>query len=177
MRLSRTKVYVATLTVAMFNTGAAGQAQTTRDVDDDNCPGPGSGTQADPFCKIQDCIVAAMDGDECVVAPGTYFENINLLGKAVMLRSTNGPEVTTIDANDSGTVVKCTSDEGADTVLDGFTITHGNAVSGGGGMLNINNSPTVTNCTFSENIAVTGGATHSSSSIAASMQSWIGQRG
>ena len=29
-------------------------AQTTRYVDIANCPGPGSGSEADPFCKIQD---------------------------------------------------------------------------------------------------------------------------
>ncbi|MCH8854594.1 MAG: hypothetical protein IID41_18355 [Planctomycetes bacterium] len=33
---------------------ATAQAQTTRYVDIANCPGPGSGSQADPFCTIQD---------------------------------------------------------------------------------------------------------------------------
>ncbi len=106
-------------------------AQTTRHVDDDSCPGPGSGTEADPICLIQDCIGAAMDGDECVVAPGTYFENINLLGKAITLRSSGGASVTTIDATrvadpgDGKPVVRCDNGEGADTVLDGFTIKYG----------------------------------------------------
>ena len=39
---------------------ASADAQTTRYVDDANCPGPGSGTEADPFCKIQDGIDAAV---------------------------------------------------------------------------------------------------------------------
>ena len=104
------------------------------------------------FPTIQAAIDAAMDGDEVEVHPGTYFENINLLGKAVTLRSSDGPDVTTIDAGGSGSVVTCTTNEGPDTVIDGFTITGGHAF--GGGMHNRSgSSPTVTNCTFSGNSA------------------------
>ena len=61
-----------------------------------------SSAQADiinvgPGDSIQAAIVAAVDGDEIVVAPGTYFETINFIGKAVTLRSSGGAEVTTID--------------------------------------------------------------------------------
>ena len=41
-------------------------------VDDDNCPGPGTGTELDPFCTIQAAINAASDGDTISVADGTY---------------------------------------------------------------------------------------------------------
>ena len=47
---------------------------------------------------------------------------------------------------------------GATAVLDGFTITGGNSESDGGGMLNINASPTVRNCVFAKNYAANDGA-------------------
>jgi predicted outer membrane repeat protein len=96
----------------------------------------------------------AANGDEVLVAPGTYLETIDLLGKAITLRSSDGPEATTIDAQYLRTAVKCISGEGSDTVLEGFTITQGYAVIGnGGGLLNVASSPTVINCTFSLNDA------------------------
>ncbi len=69
-----------------------------------------------------------MDADEIVVAPGTYyFQNINFLGKAITLRSSDGADVTIIDGTGNFHVVQCVSGEGPDTVLDGFVITGGNA--------------------------------------------------
>ena len=67
------------------------------------------------------------------------------VGKAVWLHSSDGPETTTIDARQGGTVVTCENGEGSGTVLEGFTITNG-ASPEGGGMYNSNSSPTVTNC-------------------------------
>ena len=141
-------------------------AVTTWHVDDDTCPAPGSGTEADPFCLIQDCIDTAMDGDECVVAPGTYFEAINFLGKAITVRSSDGAGVTIIDATNSGqvSVVECSNKEGPGTILDGFTLTGGTGTdldgvhpTTGGGMRNRDSSPTVSNCTFAGNSADFGG--------------------
>ncbi len=47
-----------------------------------------------PGDSIQAAIDAAVDGDEIVVFPGTYFETINFLGKAITLRSSDGAGVT-----------------------------------------------------------------------------------
>ncbi len=93
---------------------------------DASCPG-GDGSELDPYCSIQTAIDNAVDTDEIVVAPGTYFEAINFLGKAITVRGSGGPEVTTIDGTGFFHVVQCVSAEGLDTVLDGFTITGGNA--------------------------------------------------
>ena len=115
------------------------------------------------YARIQACIDAAAKGDECVVAPGTYNEAIDFLGKAITLRSSDGADVTIIDGTGlNSSVVKCVSGEGPKTVLDGFTITGGNATGSypddvGGGMLNIGSRPTVTNCTFDGNQSTADG--------------------
>lgn len=86
--------------------------------------GPQGATRADTilvpkdYPTIQQAIDAAVDGDEIIVAPGTYREAINLLGKAIHLHSSDGPDVTTIDAAGLGTsVVTCAAGEGPDTIL------------------------------------------------------------
>ena len=115
-----------------------------------------------PGDSIQAAINGASDGDEVIVAPGTYFEAIDFIGKQITVRSADGPDATTIDGTGNFHVVQCVSGEGSDTILDGFTITGGNANgaaadNAGGGMLNSGSSPTVTNCVFSGNTAVVGG--------------------
>ncbi|MCZ6493803.1 MAG: hypothetical protein O6933_06960 [Planctomycetota bacterium] len=102
------------------------------------------------YRTIQAAIDAAMDGDEVEVHPGIYNETINLLGKAITVRSSDGPDVTIIDATGLGqvSVVTCNSGEGPDTVLDGFTVTGGT----GSGMANVGSSPSVANCIFIWNL-------------------------
>ncbi len=116
------------------------------------------------FGTIQAAIAdpGTVDGDEVVVAAGTYAETIDFLGKAITVRSSGGAGVTTIDGTGAFHVVQCVSGEGPDTVLDGFTITGGNANGAfpndlGGGMYNNGSSPTVTKCIFSGNTAKRGG--------------------
>ena len=109
---------------------------------------------------IQDGINAAISGvDEVIVAPGTYTEAINFLGKAITVRSaSDDPTDTTIDGTGNFHVVLCISGEGAGSVLEGFTITGGDANGAnpndrGGGMRILNSSPMVRNCIFESNSA------------------------
>ncbi len=101
---------------------------------------------------IQAGIDAASDGDEVVVAPGTYNEVINFNGKAIELHSSDGANVTIIDGIGlNARVVECVGGEGSDTVLDGFTITGGD-----GGIVCANSSPAILNCVIADNNADTG---------------------
>ncbi len=87
---------------ALFVTALASAAfaQQTLYVDALNCPGPGSGTPGDPFCKIQDAICHLKGdgtGGTILVRPGTYHEAIRVY-QGISVVSTDGPAVTTIDA-------------------------------------------------------------------------------
>jgi len=116
-------------------------------------------TQDTWYKTIQAAINDANDGDDIEVAAGTYYEDVNFSGKGARLYSSGGRDVTTIDANGAYHAVKCVSGEDANTILEGFTITGGNANGPvdsdqrGGGMYNSGSSPTVTNCIFSGNSA------------------------
>jgi endonuclease/exonuclease/phosphatase family metal-dependent hydrolase len=116
-------------------------------------------TQGKWYEFIQTAITYASDGDEIKVAPGTYHEAINFKNRAIRLYSSGGPEVTTINGTGHYHVVKCVNGEGPSTVLEGFTITGGNANGPdsnekcGGGMYNYKSSPTVTDCNFTGNTA------------------------
>jgi len=107
-------------------------------VDQGNTSGFFLGTSwAKAFTTIQAGVDAAADGDEVVVAEGTYVENINFDGKNIVLRSTDPTDEavvswTVIDGSDSGSVVTFRGLETSDCVLEGFTITNGQAKYGGG---------------------------------------------
>ncbi len=74
---------------------------------------------------IQAGIVAATTGDTVLVADGTYYENIDFLGKAITVTSANGPLSTTIDGSTVDWVATFENFEGLDSLLEGFTITNG----------------------------------------------------
>ena len=88
-----------------------------------------------PYPTIQSAITAAVEPNEVVVATGVYYENINFLGKAITVRSSdpNDPSVvsaTIIDGSlagdpNCGSVVTFGSGEGPNSVLRGFTIRGG----------------------------------------------------
>ena len=59
----------------------------------------------DDFPTIQDGIDGSVNGDTVIVRDETYYENINFNGKAITLKSENGPSTTIIDGNQNGSVV------------------------------------------------------------------------
>ena len=101
---------------------------------------------------IQAGIDAAVDGDLVLVAPGTYAETIDFLGKGITLRSEAGADLTVVDGNYTGSVVTFDSGETEWTIIEGFTIQNGNAEIGGGLFCN-SASPTIVDCTISDNFA------------------------
>lgn len=97
---------------------------------------------------IQAGIDAAVDGDTVLVAPGTYIENINFIGKDVLVTSSLGADSTKIQANDvDSAVVYLVSHETRAAVLDGFTITGSNF----GGVFCDSASPTIINNIIEKN--------------------------
>ncbi len=103
----------------------------------------------DDFSTIQAAIDGAANSDVIIVRAGTYVENLDFLGKAITVESEAGPDSTVIDGNSAQSVVTFQSAEGADSVLDGFTILNGtgtdyNNKRCGGGIICINgSSPTI----------------------------------
>jgi hypothetical protein len=87
---------------------------------------------------IQSAINVATDGDRVLVAPGTYFENINFGGKAITVTSESGPQVTFIDGGSADSVVTFLSGEGRNSVINGFSLQNGRGLQGpetGGGII------------------------------------------
>ncbi|MBN1406409.1 MAG: T9SS type A sorting domain-containing protein [Calditrichaceae bacterium] len=134
----------------------------------------------DDFTKIQDAINSSVDGDTILVAPGTYYENVNFRGKNVLVSSyylfdedASFINTTTIDGSkpkfpDSASVVLFLSDEKNSAILQGFTITGGKGsrvldhdisqiVRSGGGIIIDHASPTIRH-----NIIANNNATNSS---------------
>jgi hypothetical protein len=111
---------------------------------------------------IQAAIDASVPGDTVLVAPGTYFENIDFRGKAITVESAQGPEVTILDGNLAGPVVTFTSGEGPASVVLGFTLQRGDAGSDhghqGGGVRIEGSSPTVQGNIITNNRACNSGA-------------------
>ncbi|MFH2001751.1 MAG: right-handed parallel beta-helix repeat-containing protein, partial [Planctomycetota bacterium] len=108
------------------------------------------------FPTISLAINAAVNGDVILVAPGTYTENISFSGKAITVTSTSGASLTVIDGSKVNSTVLFSNSELLSSRLDGFTITNGDSLEGGG-IRCISASPTIANCIIAENNATFGG--------------------
>jgi parallel beta-helix repeat protein/predicted outer membrane repeat protein len=105
------------------------------------------------YYTIQHALIVASAGDTVLVAPGIYYEDIVWPDRpALHLLSEAGPEVTTIDAMSSGSVITMTAALDSTTVVRGFTITHGQAEEGGG-IRCLHASPLIAGNHFVENTA------------------------
>ncbi len=137
-----------------------------------NDPEPGDpkedGSFEHPFDSIQEAINKSIPGDTVIVLPGTYTGegnyDIDYDGKVITVRSKEGPETCIIDCEMQGRGFDFHSGEGANSVLEGFTITNGQADYFGGGIRVDKASPTVTNCYFIRNSAIHGGGMYNYSS-------------
>lgn len=113
---------------------------------------------------LQEQIDAAVDGDVITVVPGEYSGKLFFKGKNITLVSsdpTNPDIVTTTVLRGAGVgpVITFDGSEDANCVLDGFTITGGNNVTSGGGILGNASTATIQNCVIEGNqvIGSTGG--------------------
>jgi hypothetical protein len=137
------------------------RAQKTWHVDVNGTP-LGTGTAGDPYTSVQYALEQAstVDGDTLLVMPGTYDEVIDFVGKAVTVRSNDGPLTTILRgnpvANPPASVVTFASGEGPGSVLDGFTVRDGNGTTGGG-IYVADSDPTLLNCIVRDNQANDGG--------------------
>ncbi|MDP6519166.1 MAG: right-handed parallel beta-helix repeat-containing protein [Planctomycetota bacterium] len=121
-------------------------------VDQSNPACPGDGSQANPFCSLQDALNSSADGDTLRVAPGTYFENVILEGRSIAVISTAGPQNTFIDAAGLGTALTFRNAGGTTPLFEGFTLQGGSGTAGqGGGLLIDGAAPTVRNCIITAN--------------------------
>ncbi len=154
------------LTWALLAVAAAG-AQTTWHVDDDapNDPGPGDpavsdpledGSAEHPFDAIQEGIDAAVNGDTVLVLDGTYTaegnRDIDFGGRLITVRSENGPDGCIIDCESEGRGFYFHNGETSEAVVEGFTITNGDADVGGGIHCYVS-SPTIKDCTITNGTA------------------------
>jgi len=127
------------------------------------------------YPTIQAAIDAAIYGDEIIVSPDIYVENINFKGKNIVLHSTNPTDPcivasTIIDGNQAGSVVTFIGTEPPSCILSGFTITNGNAsaggaINGGGGIHEDGTLAMIQNNIVIENVASYGGGIYACDGI------------
>ena len=109
------------------------------------------------YPTIQAAIEDASDGDVIWIADGTYSGegnfDIDFKGKAITVKSENGPKNCIIDCQFMGCGFDFHNGEGENAVLDGIKITNGSADRFGGGIKCTASSPTIVNCIIEGNTA------------------------
>jgi len=109
------------------------------------------------YATIQAAIDGAYPTDTInVTASPVGFTNIDFKGRAVTIQNATDAAIT-LNGGQAGSVVTFDKGEGADSVLDGFTITNGRAANGGGIHCNNSSSPTLLNLIINNNSATSYG--------------------
>jgi len=114
------------------------------------------------YATIQAAINASINGDIVIIAPGTFYENVQIINKGITLTSENPNdsgivESTIINGGQSGSVI--TINSAALTVtIAGLTITNGLAHSGGGikCFTSSDVNLVITNCRITSNWTASG---------------------
>jgi hypothetical protein len=115
------------------------------------------------YPTIQAGINAASSGDTVLVANGTYTgagnKNLDFGGKALTVKSENGPDNCIIDCEGDGRGFYFHSGEGQESVMSGFTIINAKGLAGtiGSGIICESSSPKIANCIISNGQAENGG--------------------
>jgi len=102
-----------------------------------------------PFDRVQEAIEVAAQGASIRVQPGTYPENLDLLGKNVHLlggdpNDPNRAAYPVLEGGTNGPAVRFASGEGRECTLTGFVITRGQGQPAA--ILCDGASPTIANC-------------------------------
>ncbi len=92
-------------------------------------------------------------GDTVLVEPGVYRQNLKILQKDIVIKSTTGFEKTTLAPDSTNPFSVVVMDRG---VLEGFKVSHGFEYHLGGG-LKVSGSAVVKQCLITDNSAETGG--------------------
>ena len=112
------------------------------------------------FSTIQDAIDHVLEGDTIIITDGIYTgmdnHDLDFMGKAITVRSENGPDNCIIDCQGSesdlhrGFYFHNSEDE--NSILEGFTISNGYTLDRGAGITCENrSSPTIRNCIITNN--------------------------
>ena len=112
------------------------------------------------YATIQAAIDAAIASDTVIIADGTYTgtgnKNLDFAGKAITVRSENGPDACIIDCQNSGRGFYFHTGETATSIISGLTIKNGRVTGNpatGGGIYCTGTSPTIENCILTNNVA------------------------
>jgi len=105
------------------------------------------------YRSIQDAIEGSVDGDIIMVQPGTYYEPIDLKGKAIQIKAIPGEQPAIINGKDQTSAITMNQNESTQTIISGFIIESGRALNGGGILID-GASPLIENCIVRDNQAL-----------------------